>query len=65
MEIHFDEHKSNYTFIRFTQKCILDPTIRFYSQVQNLKSTYKSVELTTATHLPIVIHHTPKFYKVI
>jgi len=20
-EIHFDEHKSNYTFIRFTQKC--------------------------------------------
>ena len=31
-----------------------------------LKSTYKSVELTTATRLPTVIHHTlTKFYNVI
>jgi len=31
-----------------------------------LKSTYKSLELTTATHLPTVIHHTPTtFYNVI
>jgi len=31
-----------------------------------LKSTYKSLELTTATRLPTVIHHTPtKFYNVI
>jgi len=36
-EIHFDEHKSNYTFIRFTQKYFLDPTKRFYAQVQNLQ----------------------------
>jgi len=25
-EIYFDEHKSNYTFIIFAQKCFLDPT---------------------------------------
>jgi len=56
-EIHFDEHKSNYTFIIFTQKCFLDPTKRFCSQVQNL--------LTTATRLPTVIYHTPKFYNFI
>jgi len=31
-----------------------------------LKSTYKSLELTTATRLPTLIHHTPiKFYNVI
>jgi len=31
-----------------------------------LKSTYKSLELTTATRLPTVIHHIPiKFYNVI
>jgi len=31
-----------------------------------LKSTYKSLELTTATHLPTVIHHIPtKLYNVI
>jgi len=31
-----------------------------------LKSTYKSLELTTATRLPTVIHHTPtKLYNVI
>jgi len=31
-----------------------------------LNSTYKSLELTTATRLPTVIHHTPtKFYNVI
>jgi len=31
-----------------------------------LKSTYKSLELTTATRLPTVIHHTPtKFYNII
>jgi len=31
-----------------------------------LKSTYKSLELTTATRLPIAIHHIPtKFYNVI
>jgi len=35
MEIHLHEHESNYAFIRFTQKCFLDPTMRFYSQVQN------------------------------
>jgi len=35
MEIYFDEHKSNYTFIRFTQKCFLDPTKRIYSQVKS------------------------------
>jgi len=60
--MHFDEHKSNYTFIRVTQKCFLDPTMHFYSQ----KSTYKSLELTTASRLPTVIHHTPtKFYNPI
>ena len=37
MEIYFDEHKSNYAFIIFTQKYFLDPTKRFYSQVQNLQ----------------------------
>ena len=41
MEIQFDEHKSNYTFIRFKQKCFLDPTMRFYSQVQNLRALQK------------------------
>jgi len=30
-----------------------------------LKSTYKSLELTTATRLHTVINHTPKFYEVI
>ena len=31
-----------------------------------LKSFYKSLELTTATRLPTVIHHAPtKFYNVI
>jgi len=31
-----------------------------------LKNTYKSSELTTATHLPTDIHHTPtKFFNVI
>jgi len=30
------------------------------------KSTYKSLELSTVTRLPTVIHHTPtKFYNVI
>ena len=28
-------------------------------------NTYKSLELITATRLPTVIHHTPKFYDVI
>jgi len=66
MEIHLHEHKSNYKFIRFTQKCFLDTTMRFYSHVQNFKSSYKNLELITATRLPTVIHHTPtKFYSVI
>jgi len=46
----------------------LDPTIRFCSQVHNLRAlcTYKSLELTTATRLPTVINHTPtKFYNII
>jgi len=31
-----------------------------------LKGTYESLELTTATRLPTVIHHTPtKFYNII
>jgi len=30
-----------------------------------LKSTYTSLELTTVTRLPTVIHHTRKFYNVI
>jgi len=38
MEIHFDEHKSNYTFFRFSQKCFLDPTMRFYSDIKNLRA---------------------------
>ena len=41
-EIYFDEHKFNYTFIRFTHKCFLDPTMRFYSQVQNLRALTKA-----------------------
>ena len=41
-EIHSDEHKSNYTFIRFTQKCFLDATKLFYSQVQNLRALTKA-----------------------
>jgi len=41
MEIRFDEHKSNNTFVRFTQKCFLDPTMRFYSEVQNLRALTK------------------------
>jgi len=45
MDIQFNEHKSNYTFIRFTQKCFLDPTKRFYSQVKKIKSTYESLWL--------------------
>jgi len=65
MDIQFNEHKSNYTFIRFTQKCFLDPTKRFYSQVKKIKSTYESLELTTTARLPTVIHHTRKLYDVI
>jgi len=42
MEIHFDEHKSNYTFIRFTQKFFLDPTMRYYSQLENLRALTKA-----------------------
>jgi len=42
MEIHLHEHESNYAFIRFTQKCFLDPTMRFYSQVQNLRALTKA-----------------------
>ena len=42
MEIHFDEHKSYYTLIRFTQKCFSDPTKRFCSQVQNLRALTKA-----------------------
>jgi len=30
-----------------------------------LKSTYKSLELTTATRLPTVIKYSPKFYNII
>jgi len=41
-EIYFQEHKPNYTFIRFTQKRFLDPTMRFYSQVQNLRALAKA-----------------------
>jgi len=41
-DIHFDEHKSNYTFIRFTQRCCLDPTVRFFSQAQNLRALTKA-----------------------
>jgi len=41
-DIHFDEHKSNYTFIRFTQKYFLDPTMRFFSQVQNPLTTTRA-----------------------
>ena len=42
MEIRFDQHRSNYTFIRFTQKCFLDPRMRFYSQAQNLRALAKA-----------------------
>jgi len=56
-EIHFDEHKSNYTFIRFTQKCFLRPNKAHVLAGKKLKSTYKSLELTTGTRLPTVIHH--------
>jgi len=41
-EIHFDEHKSNYTFVRFTHKCFLDTRIRFYSHVPNLGALTKA-----------------------
>jgi len=41
-EIHFDEHKFNYTFIRFTQTCLIDPTMRFYSYLQHLTALTKS-----------------------
>jgi len=41
-EIHFDEYKPNYIFIRFIQKCFLDPTMGFYSQVQNLRAFTKA-----------------------
>ena len=58
MEIYFDEHKSNYTFIRFTQKWFLRPNKALLLAGKKLKSTYKSLELTTATRLPTVIHHT-------
>jgi len=40
-EIHFDEHKSNCIFIRFTQKCFLNQTKCFYSQVKNLRHIQK------------------------
>jgi len=43
----------------------LNPTKRFYSQVKKIKSTYESLELTTAVRLPTVIYHTPKLYDVI
>jgi len=45
MESHFDEHKSNYTFISFAQKCFSDPTMRFCSQVQNLRALTKAQSL--------------------
>jgi len=41
-EIYFDKNKFYYTLIRFTQKCFLDPTVRLYSQVQNLKALTKA-----------------------
>jgi len=41
-QIYYDERKSNYKFIRFTQKCFLDPTMRFYSQVHNLRALTKA-----------------------
>jgi len=34
-EIYFDEHRSNYTFIRFTQKC-------FYTQQSAFTRRYKT-----------------------
>jgi len=45
-------------FFRHTDSLLLACT--------KLRSTYTSSELTTATRLPTVIHHTPtKFYNVI
>jgi len=41
-EIHFDEHKSIYTFIMIYTEMFLDPTMRFYSQVQNLRALTKA-----------------------
>jgi len=49
MEIHFDEHKSNYTFIGFTRKCFLNPTMRFYSRVQSLRALTKAWALHSHT----------------
>jgi len=58
MKIHFDEHKSNHTFIRFIQM-VFRPNNAILLAGTKLKSIYKSLELTTASRLPTVIHHTP------
>ena len=43
MEIHCDEcNPTTHLLGRFTQKCYLDPTKRFYSQVQNLRALTKA-----------------------
>jgi len=63
-KIHFDEHKSNYTLFRFTQK-FFRPNKALSFAGKKLKSTYKSLEFTIAVRLHTVIYHTPKFYSVI
>ena len=63
-EIHFDEHKSNYTLFRFTQT-FFRPNKALSFAGKKLKSTYKSLEFTIPIRLRTVIYHTPKFYSVI
>jgi len=45
--------------------CVRRPNTALLLAGKKLKSTYESLELTTATRLPTVIHHAPKFYDVI
>ena len=57
-EIHFDEHKSNYTLFRFTQT-FLRPNKALLFGGKKLKITCKSLELTIPIRLHTVIHHSP------
>jgi len=57
-----NKRRNNYINISFSALNCTQPPVQLTGLQKNLKSTYKSLELTTATGLPTVIHHTPTFY---
>jgi len=58
-----NKRRNNYTNIYFSALNCTQPPVQLTGLQKKLKSTYKSLELTTATRLPTVIHHTPNFYE--